>query len=85
MVAPHGNANTLLQVRPFSMNAIHEPNPWSRFLAVLCCSIALLSCFGCASYFRTGDMSYQELNQKNQEKRKENQMFFKPGTVFYAR
>ena len=74
----------MLQVNPLSMNAIHEPNPLRRFVAVVCCSIALSACFGCASYFRTGGMSYQEVNQKNQERQQDNNTFLKPGTVIYA-
>jgi hypothetical protein len=64
------------------MNEIHEPDPLRRFVAVVCCSIALSSCFGCTSYFHTGQRSYQELNQKNQEIRQENQMHLKPSTEF---
>jgi len=67
------------------MNATHEPNSWRRFLVVVSYSIGLSACFGCASYFRTSEMSYQELNNQNQQRQQEKEMFFKPGTVFYSR
>jgi len=68
-----------------SMNAIHELNRWTRFSAAVCCSIALSACFGCASYFRTGQKSYQEVDQKNQEIQKENQTPLKPSADSDAR
>jgi len=67
------------------MNTVHDPKLWRRSLAVAYCSSALLSCFGCTSYFRTGEISYDELKQKNQEKQEEREMWLKPGTVFYSR
>jgi hypothetical protein len=65
------------------INAIHEPKSWIRFLSVAGC-LALLAASGCASYFPMGEMSYQELKQRNQEKQQESQLLFKPGTVFYS-
>jgi len=67
------------------MNADYKPKPRRRFLTVVCCCFALLPCFGCASYFRTDALSYEELKEKNQQQRQEDKMWFKPGTVFYSR
>jgi len=57
---------------------------WRRFLVMVFCFFALLVFPGCASYFRTGQMSYQELQQRNQETQQENNLWLKPGTVFYG-
>ena len=67
------------------MNTNHEPKPRIRFLTVVCCCFALLAFSGCASYFRTGDMSYEELRQQNQFAAKTNNLMFKPGAVLYSR
>ena len=67
------------------MNAIHEPKPWGRFLTLVCCCLPLLTCFGCASYFRTGELSSEDLKEKLQAQQAEDHMMFKPGTVLYTR
>lgn len=67
------------------MNAIDEPKPWRSFLSLLCFCLPLLTCFGCASYFRTGEISCEDLKEKLQAQQAEDHMMFKPGAVFYTR
>ena len=67
------------------MNAIDEPKAGRRFLTEVCCCVALLPCFGCASYFRTDELSNEELKERNQQQQEENKMWFKPGTTLYTR
>ncbi len=61
------------------MNAISESRRYRRYLAVVCYCL-VLSGSGCASYFRTGEMSAEDLQRKNQETQKENKQSLTPGT-----
>ena len=58
--------------------------PMLRISLVGSLCLALLAGAGCASYFRGGEMSYQELREKNLPQAREKSMMFKPGDVLYS-
>ena len=49
-----------------------------RYFALVLLLAALLDCAGCA-YFRTSDLTYQELDQKNKETQKRNHQMLSDG------
>jgi hypothetical protein len=53
-----------------------------RSLVWVMCFV-FLGCAGCGTYFRTGEMSYEEMQQKNREKQQEseNQTLLNPGAL----
>ena len=62
------------------MNAIHEPKSSRRLLTALCSCLPLFAGFGCASYFRTGEMSGDDLKEKQQERQAEERAISNPDT-----
>lgn len=40
---------------------------------------------GCSTYFRGGERSSQELQDRNQTKQSEDKVIFKPDTVIYSK
>ena len=67
------------------MSINHEPKLGGRFLTIVFCCFALLAFSGCASYFRSGEMSYEELQQQNRFAAETNNLMFNPGAVLYSR
>jgi hypothetical protein len=65
------------------MNAISESRLCRRYLAVVCYCF-VLACSGCASYFRTGEMTTEDLQRKNQETQQKSKQWLTPGTEFYT-
>ncbi|TAK94950.1 MAG: hypothetical protein EPO07_15930 [Verrucomicrobia bacterium] len=46
------------------------------------CGALVLGGDGCATYFRSGEMSPQEINQRNRERYEEEHRFFEPKEHF---
>ena len=66
------------------MNSILKAKLWRLSLHVSLCCFALPLCSGCASYFKTGEMSYQEREERNKAAKSESEMDLKPGTVIHS-
>jgi len=47
--------------------------------------LVLCPCWGCPSYFRTGERLLLELVERNREAQKEKNMFFQPGDILYSK
>ncbi len=56
-----------------------------RVLLLALFDLLLLASGGCASYFRSGEKTTAELEQKNQQAKEEKNMWLKPGDVIYTR
>jgi hypothetical protein len=50
---------------------------------VFCLLLILSAAPGCSSYFRTGEMSAEELKQRQQERLQEQQRFVDPKSPFF--
>jgi len=64
------------------MYATRKPLPKGLLIAALCCLMSL-TLPGCTTYFRTGEMSNGEIEQRQRETQEITNFLFKPGTHFY--
>jgi ferredoxin len=64
------------------MNATPEPKSMQNGLLILLCCAAVLACSGCATYFRTGELGYEEIKERHDEQVKEKKLMLPLGTFF---
>jgi hypothetical protein len=60
--------------------AAFKPKSGIRILLAMLAGLMMLVCSGCATYFRTGELSYQEIKDRNAELQDEQHMMFAPGS-----
>jgi hypothetical protein len=63
------------------MNARFKPMPKRSISLVMLCSLLMLACSGCATYFRTGEWGFEEIKERNADLERNQHLFLQPGTL----